>query len=38
VGERDSLIAELHSLYYATFDAFKLKGIVKAAAIQEAAT
>ena len=38
VGERDSLIAELHSLYYATFDAFKLKGIVEAADIQEAAT
>jgi hypothetical protein len=35
--ERDSLIAELHSLYYATFDAFKLKGIVEAAGIQEAA-
>jgi hypothetical protein len=38
VGERDSLIAELHSLYYATFDAFKLKGIIDAAGLQEAAT
>jgi len=37
-GDRDSLITELHSLYYATFDAFKLKGIVEAAGIQEAAT
>lgn len=38
VGERDAVIAELHSLYYATFDAFKLKGIVEAAGIQGAAT
>jgi len=37
-NERHTLIAELHSLYYATFDAFKLKGIVEAAGIQEAAT
>jgi glycosyltransferase involved in cell wall biosynthesis len=37
-GDRDTLIAELHQLYYQTFDAFKLKGIVEAAGIQEAAT
>jgi hypothetical protein len=37
-GDRDTLIAELHQLYYKTFDAFKLKGIVEAASIQEAGT
>ena len=37
LGDRDAVIAELHSLYYATFDAFKLKGIIEAAGIQEAA-
>jgi hypothetical protein len=37
-GNRDTLIAELHQLYYQTFDAFKLKGIVAAAGIQETAT
>jgi hypothetical protein len=37
-GDRDTLIAELHQLYYHTFDAFKLKGIVEAAGIQEIAT
>lgn len=37
-GDHDTLIAELHQLYYQTFDAFKLKGIVEAAGIQEAAT
>ncbi len=38
VGEHDALITELHPLYYATFDAFKLKGIIEAAGIQGAAT
>ena len=37
-GDRDTLIAELHQLYYQTFDAFKLKGIVEAAGPQETAT
>ena len=37
-GNRDALLAELHQLYYQTFDAFKLKGIVEAAGIQRAAT
>lgn len=30
-GDRDATIAELHRLYYHTFDAFKLQGIVEAA-------
>jgi hypothetical protein len=33
---REALITELHQLYYHTFDAFKLQGIVAAAGIQEA--
>jgi glycosyltransferase involved in cell wall biosynthesis len=38
LGDRNAVITELHSLYYATFDAFKLKGIIEAAGIQEAAS
>ena len=37
-GNREALIGELHQLYYHTFDAFKLQGIVEAAGIQETAT
>lgn len=37
-GSRDVMLTELHRLYYHTFDAFKLKGIVEAAGMQEAAT
>lgn len=37
-GDRDAVIAELHRLYYQTFDACKLKGIVEAAVGEEAAT
>lgn len=35
--DRDATIAELHRLYYHTFDAFKLRGIVEAADSQETA-